>query len=823
MKRLNQLPTQPVNNAPDLTLSYAVLASDRGLTSAFGVCSSYLFNLICAQFYAWILLSWSAVYTMSAFSIAVLHIGALISSKQVIGTKARWIVALMQHAMTFRDWAVRHFVRKRRNCAHFTFMPDVPIASVPLGKGPRQAGISFWNVGHHPKKYQVSQRTVAIRDTLFTHLRALLGSGCMALAALARCGALLILASATAQSQSFPGSIYTPLLAKDNISTTLSLAMAPGDTTAFVASNTGWAANMVGYVCDQTTVGVVKCTGTFEAMLVTSVSGSNAINVTRGYGGTSAVAHAAGKVVSNAQVSVYVKSVNDEVHAIETALGANLSNIPVIPGGTPPQILGLQPNVASQSTLQFTNPVIPKATDYAVPAQTPGGTLTASVGASVTVTPCPLGWNGTDTRLRFWISGGTGTAESVASTGAGTCTSGAASGTVTFTPANSHSGAWTIGSSFVGIYEAIAANPYREIRIPAGIYAFHDCMSLDPNKSVILTGDGYDPAGSSGTIIAGAGVTSSANCANSSLISVAASPGWPINPITIRNMLIVGNGASTPVINGITLTNVTTVNLDNIMVSGFAGNCIATNNSFQIYISNRTYVQDCGAWGASITGTANLVSITDSSFAFNSRSDGHGNVSIIGNANPNQSAAVYLKGLISQGAGASPFTSVTTAFGLFTQNTSSLLNIGGYYEQNLGGSPNVQVVYGSGTAGIVELGNLFSISGTTAAASAYDSTVKSLISYGNTFFGQNETRTFNATDLSTYIVGPDSCLGSPVSTECATHPQMAGVPTLASYPFASLPAKPNGSQVYCSDCNSTCSAGSSTGRTCFRENGAWIH
>ena len=33
----------------------------------------------------------------------------------------------------------------------------------------------------------------------------------------------------------------------------------------------------------------------------------------------------------------------------------------------------------------------------------------------------------------------------------------------------------------------------------------------------------------------------------------------------------------------------------------------------------------------------------------------------------------------------------------------------------------------------------------------------------------------------------------------------------------------NGCQTYCTDCNSTCSAGSSTGRTCFKENGVWVH
>jgi parallel beta-helix repeat protein len=47
--------------------------------------------------------------------------------------------------------------------------------------------------------------------------------------------------------------------------------------------------------------------------------------------------------------------------------------------------------------------------------------------------------------------------------------------------------------------------------------------------------------------------------------------------------------------------------------------------------------------------------------------------------------------------------------------------------------------------------------------------------------------------------------------------------TLKSYTYATLPTVGNGSLIYCSDCNATCTGGSSAGRTCFRENGAWTH
>jgi hypothetical protein len=59
---------------------------------------------------------------------------------------------------------------------------------------------------------------------------------------------------------------------------------------------------MVAYICDTTSGD--RCTGTFEIMLVTAVN-PNALTVARGYGGTSAIAHAAKLAVQNAPVSVY--------------------------------------------------------------------------------------------------------------------------------------------------------------------------------------------------------------------------------------------------------------------------------------------------------------------------------------------------------------------------------------------------------------------------------------------------------------------------------------------------------------------------------------
>jgi hypothetical protein len=87
-------------------------------------------------------------------------------------------------------------------------------------------------------------------------------------------------------------------------------------------------------------------------------------------------------------------------------------------------------------------------------SQSPSGTLTAGTPATVTLTPCPVGIDTTNNAMYYAYISTVGTAEAVSITG-GSCTPGAASGTVTFTPANSHGTGYTIGSASSGIQEAI--------------------------------------------------------------------------------------------------------------------------------------------------------------------------------------------------------------------------------------------------------------------------------------------------------------------------------------------------------------------------------
>lgn len=147
------------------------------------------------------------------------------------------------------------------------------------------------------------------------------------------------------------------------------------------------------------------------------------------------------------------------------------------------------PNLSSV-TYEFASPTFYSSADYNFPAQSPGGSL--SVGAnSITLTPCPLGVDGAGTNDYYYISGGVGTAETVLATG-GTCTSGLSTGTLIFTAANTHSGAWTIESASAGIKQAInVCNGDCLIQLPGDVLTISGPNGLVIDKSnITLMGSG---------------------------------------------------------------------------------------------------------------------------------------------------------------------------------------------------------------------------------------------------------------------------------------------------------------------------------------------
>ncbi len=107
----------------------------------------------------------------------------------------------------------------------------------------------------------------------------------------------------------------------------------------------------------------------------------------------------------------------------------------------------------------------------------PSGSLTGGTQATITLSPCPVGIDTSGYSMYYVYVSAQGTPEPVMVTG-GTCAAGATSGTIVFTPRNSHSAGYKISSATSGIQEAIndacglpgtgnAQNPNGHIVLPA--------------------------------------------------------------------------------------------------------------------------------------------------------------------------------------------------------------------------------------------------------------------------------------------------------------------------------------------------------------------
>jgi hypothetical protein len=158
-----------------------------------------------------------------------------------------------------------------------------------------------------------------------------------------------------------------------------------------------------------------------------------------------------------------------------------------------------EPTIAAGSPAQYwrgdkTWQALPLASslnpaNYNFTPQAPGGALIqGGVNQAITLAPCPAGIiDGSGNWTQLQIYGGTGLAEALRPTG-GTCTSGAASGTIIVTPAYGHSGSWQISSATAGIQEALNSQPVwapAQVVIPPGVVPIYASITLPAGTSLV--------------------------------------------------------------------------------------------------------------------------------------------------------------------------------------------------------------------------------------------------------------------------------------------------------------------------------------------------
>lgn len=271
------------------------------------------------------------------------------------------------------------------------------------------------------------------------------------------------------------------------------------------------------------------------------------------------------------------------------------------------------PTIVGPNEWNATHAVVDSAkyvqpSDCVFTPQVPGGTLTAGITNTITLTPVPQGVNGTDTKHPLYISGGTGAAECVTITG-GTAVSGAASGTITFVPANNHSGAWTIQSATNGIQEALIyakANGCNVInRDGVGVWNIYCTITIPAyqNWVIDIQGPVLNYTGTTGDLIAidsqinsrimlGTCVAASSNGTCVHLLPTNA-PGDP--RVTISDTIIFINalaGATAPIASSIGLLidatigtiTWTTININSI--GGFASGVVIPNVAHSVAYNN---------------------------------------------------------------------------------------------------------------------------------------------------------------------------------------------------------------------------------------------
>ncbi|MGA2387381.1 MAG: hypothetical protein ABSF97_00345 [Candidatus Sulfotelmatobacter sp.] len=174
---------------------------------------------------------------------------------------------------------------------------------------------------------------------------------------------------------------------------------------------------------------------------------------------------------ANGQVLAYSSAAGQ--YAPVTPAGG-VSSVSVTPGASQniTQPLGTQFTANNISGIRY----VTGSDNWSV---SPSGSLAGGAQATITLSPCPVGVDTSGYSMYYAYISLQGTPEPVMVTG-GTCAPGAASGTIVFTPRNSHSAGYKISSASSGIQEAI--------NDACGLPASGD--AVDANARVVLPATG---------------------------------------------------------------------------------------------------------------------------------------------------------------------------------------------------------------------------------------------------------------------------------------------------------------------------------------------
>jgi len=204
-----------------------------------------------------------------------------------------------------------------------------------------------------------------------------------------------------------------------------------------------------------------------EIVQVTCPATGNTVPIRRAFDGTVAAVHLGGATVAGLIDAFHHNTLVAEVEAIETTLGANLSNLPTSIG------------------------YVTNAYDFA--AQSPGVALSPGANA-FTLNPIP---QGLAVNNSLYISGGTGTAEAVKITGWNPTT-----GAIIVTCANAHTGGWTIQSASFGLQECIVYAGQHgggTVNVSLGVKTLYATVNIFFSNIHVL-GLGYDNGGNGSVI-----------------------------------------------------------------------------------------------------------------------------------------------------------------------------------------------------------------------------------------------------------------------------------------------------------------------------------